>query len=106
MWEDLGLEGVKALMDITGNVSTTKDALNEMNELRYDDIGSALQGLGRTVITDVVNPLGEQLQPTVEELIHDVQANAPAITSVLTEIGTIVTHFINFVVNNAPLITG
>lgn len=106
MWEDLGLEGVKALMDITGNVSTTKDALNEMNELRYDDIGSALQGLSRTVITDVVNPLGEQLQPTVEELIDDVQANAPAITSVLTGIGTIVTDFINFVVNNAPLITG
>lgn len=106
MWEDLGLEGVKALMDITGEVSTTKDALNEMNELRYDDIGSALQGLGRTIQTDVVNPLGEQLQPTVEELIDDVQANAPAITSVLTGIGTVVTDFINFIVNNAPLVVG
>lgn len=104
MWEDLGVDGVKALMNLEGEVSKSKDALNEINQLKYDDIGSALQGLGRTIETDVVLPLGEQLQPVVEETIGYVQDNAPQITAVLSTIATAIADMVNFLINNAPTI--
>ena len=104
MWEDLGEEGVKALMNVEGEISTTSDALDEINEKKYDDIGSALQGLGRTLEVEVVKPLGEELQPVVEDAIEYVQANAPQIKQVLSDIVTKIGEFVGFIVNNGDTI--
>lgn len=104
MWEDLGVEGVKALMDITGECSTTSSALEDINNTKYDDIGSALQGLGRTLETDVVKPLGDELKPVVEEVIDYVQANGPQITEVLSNIVSAIGDFVGFIVDNSEAI--
>ena len=61
MWEDLGAEGVKALMDISGNVDVTKDKLGEINKVRYNDLGSALEGLKRT--------FQEALSPAIDVVV-------------------------------------
>lgn len=62
MWEDLGAEGVFALSNVTGEVTKSTDALNKINEVRYNDIGSALEALKRkgilalnTAMTPVLN---------------------------------------------------
>ena len=104
MWEDLGVEGVKALMNLEGGISTTKTALDDINNQKYDDIGSALQGLKRTLETDVILPLGEELKPLVIELIDFVKANGPAITAVLSKVVGAVGDFIGFLVDHGPLI--
>ena len=104
MWEDLGVEGVKALMDITGECSTTSSALEDINNQKYDDIGSALQGLKRTLETDVIEPLGDELKPVVEDVIEVVQANAPQIKEVLATIVTKIGEFVAFIVDNGSTI--
>lgn len=104
MWEDLGAEGVKALMNLDGEISTTKDSLDDINNQKYDDIGSALQGLGRTLETDVVKPLGEELKPVVEDAIEYVQANGPKIKEVLSSVVDKVGEFVGFIVDNGPTI--
>lgn len=104
MWEDLGVEGVKALMNLDGEISTTKDSLDDINNQKYDDIGSALQGLGRTLETDVVKPLGEELKPVVEDAIEYVQANGPQIKEFLAGVVSAVGDFVGFVVDNGPTI--
>lgn len=104
MWEDLGVDGVKALMNLDGQVSTSKDALKTINEQKYDDIGSAIQGLGRTLETDVVKPLGDELKPVVEEAIDTVKAHAPEIKDFLATIVTKIGEFITWVVDNGPTI--
>ena len=104
MWEDLGADGVKALMDLEGEVSNSKDALNEINEQKYDDIGSQLQELGRTLETDVVKPLGEELKPVVEEAIEYVKANGPQIKETLTEIVNAVGDFVGWIVDNSEIL--
>lgn len=62
MWEDLGAEGVFALSQITGEVTNSTDALKQINEVRYDDVGSALEALKRkgivamnTALTPILN---------------------------------------------------
>lgn len=104
MWEDLGATGIKALMDVQGEVDRTSSALEDINNQKYDDIGSALQGLGRTIQVDVVEPLGDELKPVVEEAIGYIQANGPSITSLLSEIVKSVGEFVGFVVSNGPTI--
>lgn len=104
MWEDLGVEGVKALMNLDGEISTTKDSLDDINNQKYDDIGSALQGLGRTLETDVVKPLGDELKPVVEDVIDFVQSNAPQIKEVISNVVDKVGEFVGFIVDNGPTI--
>ena len=104
MWEDLGVEGVKALMGVEGEISKTSTALDDINNQKYDDIGSALEGLGRTIETDVVKPLGEELKPVVEEAIDYVKENGPQIKDILGEIVKSVGEFVGWIVDNGELI--
>ena len=100
MWEDLGVDGVKALMDLDGEISKTDDALEKINEQKYDDIGSALEGLGRTLETDVVKPLGEELKPVVEEAIEYVKENGPQIKDVVSQLVDKVGEFVGWIVDH------
>ena len=104
MWEDLGADGVKSLMNLDGKISTTSDALDKINEQKYDDIGSALQGLGRTLETEVALPIGEELKPVVEDAISFVKENAPQIKEVISGIVDAVRGFISFVVEHGDII--
>lgn len=104
MWEDLGADGVQALMNLEGEVSNATDALGQINEQKYDDIGSAIQGLGRTLETDLVQPLGEELKPVVEDAISYVQENGPQIRDVLSEIVKSVGEFIGWITENSEAV--
>lgn len=104
MWEDLGADAIKSLMSVEGEISTTKTALDDINATKYDDIGSAIQGLGRTLETDVIKPLGEELKPVVEEAIETVKANAPQIKEILANVVKKVGEFVGFIVNNGDVI--
>ena len=104
MWEDLGADGIKALMDLEGEVSNSKDALNEINDQKYDDIGSQLSELGRTLETDVVKPLGEELKPVVQEAIDYVKENGPEIKQVLSDIVGSIGDFIGWIVDNSDAV--
>lgn len=104
MWEDLGVDGIKSLMDIQGEINKTSSALEDINNQKYDDVGSALEGLGRTLKVDIIEPLGEELKPAVEEAISYVQDNAPSIKDIISKITKKIGEFVSFVVNNGPTI--
>lgn len=104
MYEDLGQDAVLALSQTEGEISKTSDALNKINETKYDDIGSAIQGLGRTLQTDIVDPLGDELKPYVEDMIGYVQANGPEIKELLGDVVESVGDFVGFIVNNGDII--
>ncbi len=104
MFEDLGYDAVLALSQTQGEISKTSDVLESLNETKYDDIGSAIQGLGRTIQTDLIEPLGEELKPVVEDAIEYVQANGPAIKEILSNIVTAVGDFVKLVVDNSEVI--
>lgn len=104
MWEDLGVDGVKALVDMQGEISTTSAALEDINNQKYDDIGSAISGLGRQLQVEIVEPLGEELKPVVEAAISYVQENGPEIKEILRGIVEKIGEFVSFIVNNSSTI--
>lgn len=63
MWEDLGAEVVGQLGGITDEAYASADALKEIQSIKYDDLGSVLEGLKRSAELAIV-PLGEALLPT------------------------------------------
>jgi phage-related minor tail protein len=66
MWEDLGAEGVFALSEITGEVTGTTDALNQINEVRYDDAATALEAIKRKAGLE----LNKALTPVLNKVIQ------------------------------------
>lgn len=106
MWEDLGEEAVYALLDTQGEISKTSDALETIGDIKYDDLGSAISGLGRTLQTDLVKPIGEELKPVVEDAIDYVKANGPAIKNVISNIVKAVGDVIKWIVDHKDAVIG
>lgn len=76
MWEDLGVEGMQALTNLNGEISTTTDALSKINAVKYDDFGSAMSGLGRVLKTNFVLPIGEEALPALSDFVNELSAGA------------------------------
>lgn len=72
MWEDLGEDAMAALMDTRGGITSTTDALEKINSVKYDDLGSALEGIKRNLETSVAEPIKENVMPAVNEFVQDV----------------------------------
>lgn len=104
MWEDLGEEAIFALLNTQGEISKTSDALDQINAVKYDDIGSALEGLKRQLETDIIDPLGEELKPVVEDVIDYVQDNSDDIKSTISNVVSSIGDFIKLVVDNKDVI--
>lgn len=71
MWEDLGPEVVAALADIENGAYDTAGAMDEIKNVKYNDLGSMLAGLKRNVEMLLI-PIGEELIPVLGELIEDI----------------------------------
>lgn len=91
MWEDVGAEGVLALGNVQDEIDLTRDKLAEMNEVKYDDLGSMFEGLKRSVEL-LLLPLGEQLIPVIQDLVTEIQ---PLITDTLNGLVPILLQLIS-----------
>lgn len=91
MWEDLGIDGVKALMKINGSADKTKNTLKKIKDIKYDDVEADWASLGRTVQTDVINPIGKSLFPEVKKLCKFASKHTDDIIPTLKQIGVLTT---------------
>lgn len=88
MWEDLGEDGIKALMNIDGAANKTADTMNEIKSVKYADIGSQLAEIGRMIQVDFIAPLAETALPLLKEGLTWVKENLDTLIPVITGIGT------------------
>lgn len=72
MWEDLGEEGVKALTNLEGEIDQTADTLDELNEVKYDDLESSFEGIKRAINTGLVLPLGKEALPAFKKFAESI----------------------------------
>lgn len=103
MWEDLGVEGVKALMNTNGELTKTKQSMKELDAVSYDNVASKFEQIGRTVKMDLLLPLAEDAIPTIEKFADMAIENSDAIVSALKTIGTVAATV--FVVNKVATFT-
>ena len=76
MWEDLGIEGVKALTDVTGSADATKQTLEEIDAIKYNDLGSAFEEISRIIKVDLLQPIMDELEPTIKSFVEWLKADA------------------------------
>lgn len=91
MWEDLGIDGVKSLMKVNGSADKTKNTMKKIKDIKYDDVEADWASLGRTVQTDVINPIGKSLFPEVKKLCKFASKHTDDIIPTLKQIGVLTT---------------
>jgi len=101
MWEDLGEDAVNALMNTSGEISKTKSTLEEMNAIKYDDIGNQLEQLKRTAETEIIVPLTKEFMPVIKEIFSFVSDNSESLVNIIKPISGILKGI--FSIANAAL---
>lgn len=96
MWEDLGEDAVMALFNTQGEISKTNDALAEINGIKYNDLGSALEGVSRELKTSIAGVLNDEVLPAVGEFVSGVDWGAVG-ESIGSAVGTVVDVMLNLV---------
>ena len=90
MWEDLGATTVNSLMQTQGGITSTKAAMDEMANTRYDNLSDSFSALGRIVQTDLIQPLVSTLAPIAKEIVQWLIDNMPTIVPIITAIAAAV----------------
>lgn len=100
MWEDMGGKAILAMTDTQDSIDTTKNALEDIDSVQYDNLGKQVEGLKRTFEDEIIQPLGDELKPKVEEIAQYVKDNAPAIKEAVKGIVDKVSELIGWVIDN------
>lgn len=104
MWEDLGPSVVTSLSTANDYFDRTYSSMDNLNNIQYDNIGSAITGLGKQIQVEIIEPLGDDLKPVVEDAISYVRENGPEIKEILRGIVEKIGEFVGFIVNNSTAI--
>lgn len=68
MWEDLGMKGITALGNIDGEISLTKSSLDELNDIKYDNLSDAMDGVTRGALARFAQGFDEASTGAVDSL--------------------------------------
>lgn len=91
-WEDLGADAIKALSDTNGEITTTKNSLEEINKIQYSGFKNELEQMGREFQTSVFEPLAEKVIPQVKKFF-DTLKNSGALQSFSNILGDVAEIF-------------
>lgn len=80
MWEDMGADAVKSLMDVSGEADKAKSTLQDIADVKYSDLGSQFQQVGRQVKTELLEPIAEKALPKIKDGTDWLIKNLPGIT--------------------------
>lgn len=84
MWEDLGPDVVNALAEIEDGAYGTSDAMNQLKDVKYDNLSSMLEAITRQVEM-LLLPLGEALIPILSEIIEAILPVLEPLLQILSE---------------------
>lgn len=102
MWEDLGTDGVKALTDLNGGISTTKNTLDDINKVKYNDAKSSLTQLKKSIETNIVKPVGDKLAPSVKHVAECVELIVPTVGKTVESTMNTIGKFNKWLTDNDP----
>lgn len=106
MAEDGGTKFISSLTSVGKTYDDVNGKADELANVKYDTPMSALKGLGRTIQTDLLKPIMNDLMPYINQAVAFVQANLPQITSVLKTVGGAIKSVLDVVILLSPAIAG
>ena len=87
MWEDLGAAGVKALMNVNGNITTSKETLEEVDKIKFNGVERRTESLGRKFKTEITQPIFDKAMPKLESAMDYVSNNMDHIIDTIEKVG-------------------
>ena len=104
MWEDMGETAINALTNTNGEFDKTKSTMEEINNIKYDSLGSAFEGISRQIETGVVISIGEKLLPKLNEFANWINENMPQIQQIADSVLNGIGNAVTFVANNLNIL--
>lgn len=86
MWNDLGPTVVGALGDIEDGAYDAAGAMDQIKEVKYDDITNQLESMGRKLQDDVLVPVGQMLIPVLQTFMEVLTPILDLLVGILTPI--------------------
>lgn len=100
-FEDLGINAIASLGNLNGGISQTSDALSSINNVKYNDLGSAFEGIKRNIQTALLLPISNDVLPKLSEFSNWFTSNLPTIqekfsgiTQVLMDVGSKISEIV------------
>lgn len=97
VWSSLGEDNA---MSVLTSLNTVNDkytdvagTMQEINDIQYNDAGSQIEALGRQFEVDILQPVVNEITPTVKNTISWVSEHLPEVTSALAGLITSVVTF-------------
>ena len=90
MWEDLGKDAVFAMTEYGDKFDETANTMNQLKEVKYDNLTDLFEGLKRNVEM-LVLPLGNSLMPILEQVIGILNENMPFIQGLIEQVTPVIT---------------
>lgn len=82
MWEDLGTEAMEAMAGASQAAYDTEGALEKINQVKYNDLDSAIQGIGRQMEV--------ALLPAADAVYRSLMDSMPEITEAMEEVSPVI----------------
>ena len=82
MWEDLGTEAMEAMAGASQAAYDTEGALEKINQVKYNDLDSAIQGIGRQMEV--------ALLPAADAVYQSLMDSMPEITEAMEEVPPVI----------------
>lgn len=67
--EDNALKVINSLGDVNDSYKDVEGSMQKIKDIKYDDVESDWENIGRVVQTDLIQPIGKELYPVAKEAI-------------------------------------
>ena len=88
MAEDGGTKFIESLTAVGNTYDNVQGKADELANTKYDTPMAAIQGIGRTIKVDLLQPLVDSLMPYLNDLATWVETNLPVFIEKIKEVGT------------------
>jgi phage-related minor tail protein len=88
MGEDANLKVIKSLTTTGDTFKNVKGTMEEVKDVRYDDIGTQFTEIGRKLQTEFLQPLAQKALPGIKSFVQYVITNMNSIVPVVAAVGT------------------
>lgn len=88
MAEDGGTKFIESLTAVGNTYDNVQGKADELANTKYDTPMAAIQGIGRTIKVDLLQPLVDKLMPYLNDLATWVETNLPVFIEKIKEVGT------------------
>lgn len=87
MWEDLGEDAIASLFNTKGSIDSTKQSMQELTQIKMDNITTQIGEIGRMIQNDFIIPIAEQLLPPLKEGLEWIGDNLNWLLPIVTGLG-------------------